>query len=543
MSQTPTIGALGYRIASVVCLAGACAGTSLAQGPTIQVRTLAHLQGASGPADSALPTAPGVTLIRGARTGPQTVVLSTSDSRVFVADGDAVREIMIAGTQIPGQTPGLVWRGRVEADFWPMTDGGSFAALASGPGIGDAPALVTFFGDLEHPFSVDVTRSRSVRTTRSGLRFVGSAIDWVRIATAAGSEVSLIPTSYVPTGATGPGTPSAARARLNNAGSVAMVLNAPTVIGTRPFALVADAQSIAVRAMGADFIQSDRGTIPTTTMLEIRSQPLSDGSIVLESQAVIANEYVPIVWISRPSGPASVIAMAGDRAPGTEPGVTFRPVGTFSVLAASPNGSVLLIAHLAGPGVTWENSSAAYLWRNGTLTLVARSEVRSLVDVQGRGGAALNENGDVALVTPTRARLFRPGVGTVSVARAGEAIHPSSGLSGVVQSVSCFAGPLYDFFHVSGGDDQTLSCLTQDGALVLFGTADAAFAAEFRVSGSGCPSDFNLDGFTDFFDYLDFVTCFEGGRCPDGKPADFNDDGIADFFDYTEFVEAFESGC
>ena len=58
-----------------------------------------------------------------------------------------------------------------------------------------------------------------------------------------------------------------------------------------------------------------------------------------------------------------------------------------------------------------------------------------------------------------------------------------------------------------------------------------------------CPADFNADGSVDFFDYDDFVNCFEGGTCPTGRTADFNDDGSTDFFDYDDFVVAFEQTC
>jgi hypothetical protein len=58
-----------------------------------------------------------------------------------------------------------------------------------------------------------------------------------------------------------------------------------------------------------------------------------------------------------------------------------------------------------------------------------------------------------------------------------------------------------------------------------------------------CPADFNGDGFLDFFDYADFVDCFESGICPPGTSADFNADGFADFFDYDAFLSAFERGC
>ncbi len=58
-----------------------------------------------------------------------------------------------------------------------------------------------------------------------------------------------------------------------------------------------------------------------------------------------------------------------------------------------------------------------------------------------------------------------------------------------------------------------------------------------------CPSaDFNGDNFVDFFDYDDYVACFEDGCGPDGLDADFNNDGFVDFFDYDDFVYSFE-GC
>jgi hypothetical protein len=60
------------------------------------------------------------------------------------------------------------------------------------------------------------------------------------------------------------------------------------------------------------------------------------------------------------------------------------------------------------------------------------------------------------------------------------------------------------------------------------------------VAGDSCPADFNHDGSVDFFDYDDFVVCFEDPNCPGG---DFNRDGSVDFFDYDDFVVAFETGC
>ncbi len=58
-----------------------------------------------------------------------------------------------------------------------------------------------------------------------------------------------------------------------------------------------------------------------------------------------------------------------------------------------------------------------------------------------------------------------------------------------------------------------------------------------------CGADFNGDDFLDFFDYDDFVRCFESSECPPGSTADFNGDEFVDFFDYDAFVTQFEAGC
>lgn len=58
-----------------------------------------------------------------------------------------------------------------------------------------------------------------------------------------------------------------------------------------------------------------------------------------------------------------------------------------------------------------------------------------------------------------------------------------------------------------------------------------------------CPADYNGDGFVDIYDFTEFVTCFEGGECPQGMSGDFNNDGFADVYDFTDFVSAFETGC
>jgi hypothetical protein len=83
---------------------------------------------------------------------------------------------------------------------------------------------------------------------------------------------------------------------------------------------------------------------------------------------------------------------------------------------------------------------------------------------------------------------------------------------------------------------------------VRFNDAEAGWWAigDIEVTGTvgtSCRADFNNDNFLDFFDYDDYVNCFETGHCPPGKTADFNGDNFADFFDYDDFVSAFERGC
>jgi hypothetical protein len=62
---------------------------------------------------------------------------------------------------------------------------------------------------------------------------------------------------------------------------------------------------------------------------------------------------------------------------------------------------------------------------------------------------------------------------------------------------------------------------------------------EFGDGAGSCPSDFNRDGFLDFFDYDGFVGAFESGSFG----SDFNQDCFLDFFDYDAFVDSFETGC
>jgi beta-glucanase (GH16 family) len=73
--------------------------------------------------------------------------------------------------------------------------------------------------------------------------------------------------------------------------------------------------------------------------------------------------------------------------------------------------------------------------------------------------------------------------------------------------------------------------------------AGAAYVDDISLEFVGCGADFNGDGFVDFFDYDDYVQCYETGACPSGESADVNGDAFVDFFDYDAFVAMFEAGC
>ncbi len=91
-----------------------------------------------------------------------------------------------------------------------------------------------------------------------------------------------------------------------------------------------------------------------------------------------------------------------------------------------------------------------------------------------------------------------------------------------------------------------LSDIRVNGTPVGGSTVSSESGTNWATNVSNCPADFNGDGSVDFFDYDDFVMCFEGGACPPGPPpksADFNNDTGVDFFDYDDFVTAFETPC
>jgi hypothetical protein len=158
----------------------------------------------------------------------------------------------------------------------------------------------------------------------------------------------------------------------------------------------------------------------------------------------------------------------------------------------------------------------------------------------------MNDRDDVALLFNNSLAIYKPGSGTVSIAVINQPLPAESGVRGNVAWTSPPFEGSFSFAAAphSGGDDDRYSLLSPDGWYFFnVTTTFGEYVGSVRVVAPGCVADFNNDGFIDFFDYSNFVDCFEGGECPDGRSGDANSDGFADFFDYIEFVEAFESGC
>lgn len=95
-------------------------------------------------------------------------------------------------------------------------------------------------------------------------------------------------------------------------------------------------------------------------------------------------------------------------------------------------------------------------------------------------------------------------------------------------------------WRLAGASDVSMDGLTIAGRAIRADGVEEAVVVRLRTL---CGADFNHDGAVDFFDYDDYVACFEGQGCPQCATADFDGDGAADFFDYDAFVVAFEGGC
>ncbi|QOJ00034.1 MAG: hypothetical protein HRU70_05845 [Phycisphaeraceae bacterium] len=164
--------------------------------------------------------------------------------------------------------------------------------------------------------------------------------------------------------------------------------------------------------------------------------------------------------------------------------------------------------------------------------------------------------------------------GTTSCRAAGVEVPPADAVvcrsgTAVLSTVGSGSGPLGYQWEIEDpgqpGAWVPLSDLSPIGGMVFSGSGSADLSvspegvsmpvgvARFRCEVSNacgsassspaslvvCGADFNCDGFTDFFDFDDYVNAFEAGD----PAADVDGDGFIDFFDLDTFVGMFEAGC
>lgn len=194
----------------------------------------------------------------------------------------------------------------------------------------------------------------------------------------------------------------------------------------------------------------------------------------------------------------AMVVREGDQVPGMPAGVAFADLSDR--FAMNARGQIVFQATISGPGVTSANNQG--IWATDT-----RGDIHPIA-LEGTEITAVNASGASVSLPVVRLRILAD----------------SGGEDGTPTSINA-AGQVA--FYVYINPRQTNS----DSAIIRTDIIEP------------CPVDFNADGFIDFFDFDEFVSCFEGVWCPDGSSADFNNDGFVDFFDYDGFVEAFEVGC
>jgi predicted outer membrane repeat protein len=268
-----------------------------------------------------------------------------------------------------------------------------------------------------------------------------------------------------------------------------------------------------------------------STFIGNQAQSGSGGAVAARDTGFITLDRCTLSSNSAPSGSGGAASGRGSA----------QVVITNSVLdgslAPSGSGAAVAIRDTSGMFVinsTIVNSGQFAIRNSGSGTLnVANTIVRGGV-LPATLGASINitysnfEGGFVGTGNIDAPALF--------VNAAGGDYRLAAGSAGIdAGSNTASSGLLFDRGGEARFQDDAATADTGEGIAPIVDIGAFEFVG-------GCPADFNGDGFLDFFDYDDFVSCFEGTGTP-GCDADFNGDGFVDFFDYDAFVGAFESGC
>lgn len=174
------------------------------------------------------------------------------------------------------------------------------------------------------------------------------------------------------------------------------------------------------------------------------------------------------------------------------------------------NGDLLVAGEFSIAG--GQVSGPIATWRNGAAPGITSQPVSQRACNTGSGSFSVVAQGDSTLTY--RWRYNTQPIDT--------SLNPSA------------ATATFTIVHASSADAGLYDCVVTNACASV-----TSHAAQLKV----CASDFNCDGAIDFFDFDDFVVCFEEIACPPGITADVDHDGTVDFFDYDLFINAFETPC
>lgn len=186
----------------------------------------------------------------------------------------------------------------------------------------------------------------------------------------------------------------------------------------------------------------------------------------------------------------SVIALSGNAAPGTEPGVTFGSVGNASLNNA---GQVVFTSFLAGAGVTSANNQS--IWRDATL--VAREGAAAIYDDVINNGEIRTSTGGASVFFGAVAGAGSfTGIGTVFFEgdlRPGNS--PAPVVFGGDVALGAASSSLFELGGLTRGSEY--DGIDVAGALTLDGTLNIALLNAFDLqagAGGGVASEFGSGG-------------------------------------------------
>jgi hypothetical protein len=278
----------------------------------------------------------------------------------------------------------------------------------------------------------------------------------------------------------------------------------------------------------------------------------NDGSIVLKARVRPNGSPNDVhgVWRVKPDGTWSLVYPYNTQSTAFPEGV-FIQNDLGKMVGTTRDGMLANLVFLTGDGVTPDNNQAVVTWTEATgLQILARKGDPIPGDPQGRRfewftHLHLSRRGDLAFLYRNEIFLYHPAVGVASVARTTR--HVADGIATDEHPLRLLTGYGPDFlanwYRSFTGPNTTRNWIDDEGRLYFAAESVSHLVIYTAQLTLPCPGDFNRDGFADFFDYLDFLACYEAEQCPSGRTADINNDGFVDFFDYAAYAESFETGC